>query len=733
MSLVEIPRAPTMSSPAAKTKKTSAATSHKTMRGHTSLVRGVAQLPGRQHMVTCSNDGSLRLWDLESGGQIGEDWRDEGNKSGIITMALSPNGKTIASGSSDGTVRLRDVETGKVVVKWKEHTDTVTSVCWSPDGEQVVSGGWDGTIRVWDVKSGEPVLGLNPIKTGHENLWAVSYSPKATMIATGGDGGIKIWDAKTPKLLSTIGDAQVCSLTWTSDENKLIAGTGLDLIRIFDTATWQQIAILDGHERLVYSITLFPNDRLLASTSWDHTARLWNLDTNLPVGPPLRHKNWVVDAAFSADGKLLSTACHDNNAYVWDIQTILKAAGSEDLLTMPDAPSSMTESSQNIEYRSFLEADATRGFDQLGDADELPPGFFGGTRANVHTSATPGARPKSFALLGRFPPLLRRSRPSETLETQHPAVSRSHALLNHLSSLLHRSRPNEVIEIQQSPVPSGSRSRALLNRLSSLLHSSQNADEISEHPQPPMLSRLRPQVLLGHLSSLLPRSRLHTDEVNELQQSQTPSGSRPGALIGLLSSLFRSPPNANEGIELQQWPRQITSSHCSPQVVEVPAMRDREVIFVARRPETASEQARRIKNPKPWAYYATSGFQAHSQNLVIEDIEFHSEDVTNKSIPAKQSPPIQYPSTRPIEASILNPTFVSPIFGAVCKRERENHISSKEDESHTPSTSSPSLCRGIISNPPPRGILVLLLISLVCVIVASVSKLVDLLSRGVVY
>ncbi|KAG1735976.1 hypothetical protein EDB19DRAFT_2040432 [Suillus lakei] len=239
------------------------------------------------------------------------------------------------------------------------------------------------------------------------------------------------------------------------------------------------------------------------------------------------------------------------------------------------------------------------------DVDEryLSGGFFGGTWANVHNSATPGARPTFFALLGRFPPLLRRSRPNETLETQHLAVSsesRSHALLNHLSSLLHRSRPNETIETQQSPVPSESRSHALLNRLSSLLHSSQNTDEISEHPQPPMLSRLRPQVLLGHLSSLLPRSRLHTSEVNELQQSQTPSGSRPGALIGLLSSLFRSPPNANEGIELQQWPRQSTSSHCSPRVVEVPAMRDREVIFVARRPETASEQARRIKNPKPW-------------------------------------------------------------------------------------------------------------------------------------
>ncbi|KAG2153909.1 hypothetical protein DEU56DRAFT_771796 [Suillus clintonianus] len=149
----------------------------------------------------------------------------------------------------------------------------------------------------------------------------------------------------------------------------------------------------------------------------------------------------------------------------------------------------------------------------------------------------------------------------------------------------------------QPPVPSEPRSQALLNRLSSFLRTPPNTDEVSEFPQPPMLSRLRPQVLLGHLSSLLPRSRIHTDEVIEPQQRPTPSGSRPGALISSLSS--RSPPNADEGVELQQWPRQITS-HCSPHIVEVAAQRDKKALYVARRPKTASENAKRIKNPKPW-------------------------------------------------------------------------------------------------------------------------------------
>ena len=166
------------------------------LRGHTGWVTGVAHLPGGRRMITCSDDGSLRLWDLESGVQIGNDWRDDG-KEGGWSIALSPNGKSVASGDSDGKVRLWDVETKKVVVRWPGHAATVWSLCWSVDGERLVSGSYDGTIRVWDVESGDTVLG--PVKTGHEHVFAVMYSPDTTKIATGcawHETALQIWDAQ---------------------------------------------------------------------------------------------------------------------------------------------------------------------------------------------------------------------------------------------------------------------------------------------------------------------------------------------------------------------------------------------------------------------------------------------------------------------------------------------------------------------------------------------------------
>jgi len=321
-------------------KQASATQPRQTMRGHTNWVTGVAHLPGGRRIITCSLDGSLRLWDLESGVQIGNDWRDCENK-GAWSIALSPNGKSVASGSWDGNVRLWDVETKKVVAIWTGHTDAVKSFCWSVDGERLVSGSDDGTIRVWDVESGDTILG--PVKTGHQIVYAVIYSPDARKIATGGqnENALKIWDAKTGNLLSTIKHGfQVLSLAWTSDQKKLIAGS-YGSIRIFDTATWQQIAILEGHELgIPFSLSLFQNDRLLASASDDGTAHLWNLDTNLQVGPPLQHQDAVYSAAISADGKQLVTGCRDKNAYVWDIHTTLRDAGLEDLLSIHDVNTS---------------------------------------------------------------------------------------------------------------------------------------------------------------------------------------------------------------------------------------------------------------------------------------------------------------------------------------------------------------------------------------------------------
>jgi len=357
---------------------------------HAGFVRGIVHLPDGRRVITCSNDSALRVWDLESGLQIGHRWQDERDNQEMTTITLSPDGSILASvsGGGDGKMRLWDVGTGKVIAKWTSHW--VTSLCWSPDGKRLVSGSLPenttkllaGEARVWDGESGKIVLG--PIKTGHV-VYGVTYSPDGKMIAIGGASEalqlVSIWDAESSELLSILdtllGFESARCLAWTSDGKKLVVGTraqGVDSIRVFDTTGWNQTAFLQGHSDIIWDIALSRNNRILASAAWDHTVCLWDLNANLQIGLPLWHGGGLDCAAFSADGKVLTTGGRGGNVYVWDVPAIVREAGFDfhDLFSTP----------RDV-HKSLLDVDVTQnpGF---GDTHQLPGGFFDDTQDGVH-------------------------------------------------------------------------------------------------------------------------------------------------------------------------------------------------------------------------------------------------------------------------------------------------------------------------------------------------------------
>ncbi|MEG5163507.1 AAA-like domain-containing protein, partial [Microcoleus sp. AT3-A2] len=203
----------------------------------------------------------------------------EGHNNVVISVAVSPDGKTLASVSYDNTIKLWNLQSQKPIATLTDHSDLVNSVAFSPDGKTLASASSDKTIKLWNLQTQKPIATL----TDHSDLVnSVAFSPDGKTLASGSDDKtIKLWNLQTQK----------------------------------------PIATLTGHSNSVNSIAFSPDGLTLASASYDNTIKLWNLQTQKELYTLTRHSSLVNSVAFSPDGLTLASASYDNTIKLWNLQT----------------------------------------------------------------------------------------------------------------------------------------------------------------------------------------------------------------------------------------------------------------------------------------------------------------------------------------------------------------------------------------------------------------------------
>jgi WD40 repeat protein len=112
----------------------------------------VAFSPDGRRLVTGGERNTIKIWDVEKGGEMLNTLEGHGGE--VYTIAVSSDDKDrwlIASGGEDSTVKIWDGRTGKLIRTLRGHTGLVSSLAFSPDGRRVYSGSRDKTVRIWDL------------------------------------------------------------------------------------------------------------------------------------------------------------------------------------------------------------------------------------------------------------------------------------------------------------------------------------------------------------------------------------------------------------------------------------------------------------------------------------------------------------------------------------------------------------------------------------------------------
>ena len=278
---------------------------------------------GATLIVCVDREGTINLWNPITGKQKK---MIPGDIDHVFSVALSPNGKTIAIGSHEGPIHLYNLDTGENKITLSGHKWQALSLTFSPDGGILVSGGWDQTIRLWDVDTGEHKQTL----TGHTDLVRnVALSPDGkTISSTSSDGTIRFWDADTGSLQNTMtGYATVAAITFSPNGRTLSTEYDDNTIRLWDADTGQHIKTDNTFRDMILSsgavrsIMFTPDGKTLASTGDDDGIRLWDVSTD-EHRVILRIREWGENMEFSPDGNMIAISFRKGNLIkLWDMHT----------------------------------------------------------------------------------------------------------------------------------------------------------------------------------------------------------------------------------------------------------------------------------------------------------------------------------------------------------------------------------------------------------------------------
>lgn len=288
--------------------------------GYTNLLRCVFVSENNDAIYIAGDDSVIREYKLTNRANPTRFF--EGHTNRIRHVDVSADGRMMLSCSDDKTVILWNLETGEKRVFYG-HKKRVWSVCFLKD-QQFASAGEENDIYIWDFNKDEPIYYLR----GHEDwIWDITYCRSNGLLASASeDKKCKLWDVEAKKELYTFNDHDkwLFGVSFDDAGRHIVTASTDGTANIYDTTSKEKICTLSNFECWVWS-AIFLEDDVVAVGSQDGSVTVFKIDFGQKVAVRLKkhmlHHGWVDSLALSKKHKQFYSASADETVKVWSMDS----------------------------------------------------------------------------------------------------------------------------------------------------------------------------------------------------------------------------------------------------------------------------------------------------------------------------------------------------------------------------------------------------------------------------
>jgi WD40 repeat protein/tetratricopeptide (TPR) repeat protein len=274
-----------------------------------------------ERVLTAGVDGTMRVWKAKTGQPVTPLFKHGAAGRGA---ALCADGKYALTFGEDRSVRVWDVDKGEAVGPALRHTEAVSNALFSPDGRYVLTICDDGAARLWDYRKSAQILPA--LRHGGPIRYA-AFPPAGDSVLTLAGRVVRLWDLTVGEPTLPPVPPRETGLEVFSPDGKWVLRATETAVRVYDTQTNQPVGGTLPHKNKVTAAAFSPNGKRvltvchqLNSDELEGHVRVWETATGELLGQPLVHPRSVLEASFNREGRRVLTACQDGRARLWDIE-----------------------------------------------------------------------------------------------------------------------------------------------------------------------------------------------------------------------------------------------------------------------------------------------------------------------------------------------------------------------------------------------------------------------------